>query len=1314
MATYTVTTNLDEAAGSSLAEDLADGDGLSLREAVRWASSLDTILFEAALAGTTLVLTEGPLSIAKDLTIDGDINGDDKADITLSGDANGNGIADSGDSRIFVISGSADVDLKSLTLTNGFTSGNGGALYAASGTTVSLTDSTIEQSSANLAGGGLAIRGTFTATNITLSGNTTNGNGGGIAIAGSGDVTLTNATIDGNTAGTGGGIALTSGTSLALYHGTVTDNTATSGGGILNDSSTLTVFNSVLAGNSGGYISTTGVGPSTSLSFSQQLADAGLAPLADNGGTVATRAIEPDSPLINTGSNGNIPSGLATDANGNPRLVGDTVDVGATEFQLVVTTANDDAVSGSLATDLIDGGGLSLREAIAHAEGGDTITFDESLAGATLVLTQGSLALTKSITIDGDINGDDRADITISGDSNGNGIFDGADTRIFDVSGSAYATLRSLTLTHGYANNGGAVSVLSGATLKVDDSTIENSRAVDHGGGILVTGGTLLMTNSTFTGNSSGVGAAVSTTGHATLTNVTVDGNTDSIGGAIYVVVGGVLTFRNGTITDNIGNGIDNISASVTLTNSVVAGNSVAQISGSYSNNDSLVTSDASSLLSPLADNGGPVDTRMPIAGSALVNAYDNSFIAATGNVIDANGNPRIAGGTVDLGAVELQLKVTTTGDETVGASLAADMTDGGGLSLREAVAWAESGDTITFDRSLAGATLVLTQGSDISIDRSITIDGDVNGDDKADVTLSGNDTSRIFNIITGATDVVLQSLNLTDGLTAGSYGGAVRVNSSSAALTIIDSTIANNTAGTGGGGIYSKGTLSVVNSTISGNHAASYGGGITMASGTALSVVNSTITGNSVTNHGGGIMVANTVDLTIRDSTIVGNSAGGNTGGVRFYSGTTATITNSVIAQNTGNNGADIGNGGIGGALIAGNDFFGTTVTIDTDLGDNINGGGNPRLGQLLDNGGTVLTFSPLDGSPLISAGNRTFLRADLADIDGDGSTVDLLPQDGRGGARSVGTLDIGAVEKITNEKITGTAAANIILGGTGSDTLSGLAGNDTLNGGSGRDVLKGGTGNDTYIVDDTRDKVSEAGGGGQADLVKASASFTLGSGLEDLILTGHGNIKAVGNGLANDLTGNSGNNLLQGKGGGDVLTGGGGNDTLDGGNGRDVMNGGSGNDQFLVDDTRDKVVGGNGHDLVTASVNFVLGNDTEELIFTGRGNLRGIGNNRDNAITGNAGGNELVGNDGRDTLTGGGGNDTLIGGAGNDRLDGDGGNDVAVYSGTVNRYSFRELANGTVKVIDHNGALGTDILSDIEFVKIGGATFHLHDLLA
>ena len=125
-----------------------------------------------------------------------------------------------------------------------------------------------------------------------------------------------------------------------------------------------------------------------------------------------------------------------------------------------------------------------------------------------------------------------------------------------------------------------------------------------------------------------------------------------------------------------------------------------------------------------------------------------------------------------------------------------------------------------------------------------------------------------------------------------------------------------------------------------------------------------------------------------------------------------------------------------------------------------------------------------------------------------------------------------------------TGNALGNVLTGNSGANMLTGLDGNDTLNGGAGADTLVGGIGDDTYVVDNAGDVVTENANEG-TDTVQAAVTYTLAANVENLTLTGNGNINGTGNALDNVIIGNSGNNILAGLGGSDTLDGGTGTDT-------------------------------------------------------------------------------------------------------------------------------------------------------------------------
>ena len=333
---------------------------------------------------------------------------------------------------------------------------------------------------------------------------------------------------------------------------------------------------------------------------------------------------------------------------------------------------------------------------------------------------------------------------------------------------------------------------------------------------------------------------------------------------------------------------------------------------------------------------------------------------------------------------------------------------DTGAGSLRQAILDANGNgqaNSINFDAGLAGQTITLTSG-ELSLTSDITIDGDTSGDGHADITLSGNDNSRIFRI-TGV-DVELRSLTLTDGRESAGGAGAAAFIDASATVLVYNSTISNNDSSSGGGGFYVRDSvLEVVNSTISNNVASdvgSNGGGIFNTGNGALNITNSTVANNSAQNFGGGIFNQGT--LIITSSTIVGNDS---LNGGGLHADGTETIINSVIAGNTQN--GNTANDVIGTIETATNSFFGTTATI-TNSTNNINTGGDPLLGQLQDHGGPVQTMAILTNSPLINGGDATLLPADTFDLDGDTNTTEALPVDANGAARVGDQLDIGAVE--------------------------------------------------------------------------------------------------------------------------------------------------------------------------------------------------------------------------------------------------------------------------------------------------------------
>src|SRR5216683_2087216 len=83
---------------------------------------------------------------------------------------------------------------------------------------------------------------------------------------------------------------------------------------------------------------------------------------------------------------------------------------------------------------------------------------------------------------------------------------------------------------------------------------------------------------------------------------------------------------------------------------------------------------------------------------------------------------------------------------------------DSGAGSLRAEIAAADNGDTIRFDHNLQGQTITLTSG-ELVIDKSL----DIQGLGANQLTVSGNDASRVFRIDSGIT-VDIDDLTITHG----------------------------------------------------------------------------------------------------------------------------------------------------------------------------------------------------------------------------------------------------------------------------------------------------------------------------------------------------------------------------------------------------------------------------------------------------------------------------------------------------------------------------------------------------------------------
>jgi predicted outer membrane repeat protein len=205
-------------------------------------------------------------------------------------------------------------------------------------------------------GGGLKCSsGTMTVLNSTVINNQagikSEGLGGGIRTGCACTAEILNTTVSGNKAARyGGGIAAAG--DVQIIHCTITENSVRSKGGALWIRDVTSIANTIIAGNTGGgdcvfggqggilgtgelgITSNNLVGDgSCNAEFS---GDAGLAPLAENGGATLTHALLLDSPALDAIPASSCP--LPSDQRGAPRPVALTgsetsCDIGAIEMQ---------------------------------------------------------------------------------------------------------------------------------------------------------------------------------------------------------------------------------------------------------------------------------------------------------------------------------------------------------------------------------------------------------------------------------------------------------------------------------------------------------------------------------------------------------------------------------------------------------------------------------------------------------------------------------------------------------------------------------------------------------------------------------------------------------------------------------------------------------------------------------------------------------------------------------------------------------------------------------------------------------------------
>jgi predicted outer membrane repeat protein len=579
-------------------------------------------------------------------------------------------------------------------------------------------------------------------------------------------------------------------------------------------------------------------------------------------------------------------------------------------------------------TSVNDSGATSLRSIIANAGAGDTIVFNVGGSG-TINFLAGQITIDKNLIIDGA-----GQRITLSGTNT---------NRLFHVLSNSNVELRNLTITQGFAADGGGgilnygnltlincifsnnvasqsegkggaiYTGVLGSSLAVVNSFFSNNQAPDGGAIYSHEQYPMTISGTTFSGNTALNGGAILTASTLTMSNSTFINNTATLGGAIYQLTGSASiissTFKTNSGSSPGGNlaiyGVLSLTGSIldngTFGNSC-AGNGTG-ISGGYniSGDDSCTFLDQTGdlqntnpLLGTLSNNGGITQTIPLLVGSPAIDAYSTNC-----PTVDQRGISRPRGSACDIGAYEAipsPLVVT-------------NLNNSGAGSLRETVLNARPGDTIIF-----GLSGTITLATPIVITQNVVIDGV-----GQTVTISGGNTSRMFTNNTGIT-LEINHLTLSGGNATAISGGAILNNGGT--LRVFNSTLSGNRASSSGA-ISSSGTLVVDNTTFSQNTASNTGGAL--SSGGSLTMTNSRIINNSSTN-GAGLSLANNSTVTISNTTISGNIASVSGGGINAV-GATLTLSNSTVSNNSAGTGGGIRNT-VGTVTIINSTLSGNSAT--------------------------------------------------------------------------------------------------------------------------------------------------------------------------------------------------------------------------------------------------------------------------------------------------------------------------------------------------------------------------------------------------
>lgn len=631
------------------------------------------------------------------------------------------------------------------------------------------------------------------------------------------------------------------------------------------------------------------------------------------------------------------------------------------------------------------GGGLRIQAGSVTTQN-VSITNSKSVIGAGAAVYAGA-----SLTMTGG---------TISGNSGatsgGGGIYNAGTT-----------TLTNVDVTGNSGANGGGLFDAAASTLNVTGGSISNNTATAIGGGLYASG-------------------TVKTSGVDIQNNKAVYGGGTAVASTANAVAGANLTVTDGSISNNTataaasfqgwGGGMYVGAANATTKVSTV------KISGTTLNGN--IAAGVGSTPPPAGSPAGTPPTQFALAGlgGAILNIGDLTIDSASfsGNKTtgDVSSTSSVGGAIYHGGTSTVAPRLELTHTSINGGGVTSNAAYGGAI--------AASSPVTATDLTLSANTAQIAGG--IFTSAATTLTDSTIKDNKSTVAAVGGAGGIYIAPPAGSTAAVPLILDNTDltGNSSAYIGGGLAAAFGVTTQIKNGSKITGNTAVVGGG-VVNSGSLTVNGSDISSNDASTQGGGIFNGSATATetpsaTLVNSTVDDNTAAQGGGGIVTIKGATLTTTGGHVNGNSAIGG-GGVAVGDGAPAAFDGTDFISNVA---SALG----GGAILNSGD---TTIKNST-LRDNeaVHTSGVNGLGAAIYSGsGTDNASTTLKVKSSTISGNEAYAGAAILTYSNGTSptnkaSIDNTTITGNTNSAAVGALELLHPATITNSTITNNTAAS------------------------------------------------------------------------------------------------------------------------------------------------------------------------------------------------------------------------------------------------------------------------------------------------